>query len=60
MIARQMAVESDPESIQSKFKNKFESKDYLSGILPFASGCLKSYAREKLEQRSKQFRMTPL
>ena len=53
MIARQMAVENDPESIQSKFKKKFESKDYLSEIFPFASGCLKNYAREKQEQKSK-------
>lgn len=58
MIARQQNVENDPESIQSKFKTKFESKDYLSEILPFASGCLKTYTREKLEQKQKIYRMT--
>ena len=36
MIAHQTKVESEPQSVQMKFKKTAEAKDYLSTELPFS------------------------
>ncbi len=46
MIAHQTKVESEPHSVQMKFKKTAEAKDYLSTELPF-SGNIDRYQHEK-------------
>ena len=50
MVARERSVETDPGSMQSRFKKTFEGKDYLAELLPFSSGCLKTYGKNKKAQ----------
>jgi len=49
MIARQIKIETHPQSMQSLYKRTAEAKDYLGDLLPF-SGSVRKWQSMKKEQ----------
>lgn len=57
LIARAKTVETNPDSIQSRFQRTVEAQDYLKDILPYA-GDMHKFRQQKTQQMQKLQKLT--
>jgi hypothetical protein len=54
MLARQSRIQTQPNSIQSKYAKTAEAKDYLGSILPFPKGTTSGQSNQVRQKEKKE------